>query len=300
MINCLLEQLSQRGDTIFTYKNKVYNLKQKLSDLHTAQSNSNTYFRGRYKNNKNQSGSQFHDNTSFNKSFNTEVSIDDAISPYSEPTKELVISSHKNMNNDNNSKSVENNIREFDLDTTVIIVDDTNKINDSEKRTKENQTGKAVVNKNKQKVFILADSIAKHIRGWEITKKLETIFWLQSQLHEGLREAKNNPDHIIFDVGTNDIPSEKTPQVMAQSIVDLAKTVANDSLQVTVPSIAPRNDQWSKKVYEVNKVLLNLCKDVNIPFISHSATEVKGNLNNSKLHLNIRGSRKLQENFVSI
>ena len=139
----------KRDDTIFSYKNQVYNLKQKLSDLHTAQSNSNTYFRGRYKNNKNQSGSQFHDNTSFNKSFNTEVSIDDAISPYSEPTKELVISSHKNMNNDNNSKSVENNIREFDVDTTVIIVDDTNKINDSEKRTKENQTGKAVVNKNK-------------------------------------------------------------------------------------------------------------------------------------------------------
>ena len=180
MIKCLLEQLLKRDDTIFSYKNQVYNLKQKLSDLHTAQSNSNTYFRGRYKNNKNQSGSQFHDNTSFNKSFNTEVSIDDAISPYSEPTKELVISSHKNMNNDNNSKSVENNIREFDVDTTVIIVDDTNKINDSEKRTKENQTGKAVVNKNKQKVFILADSIAKHIRGWEITKKLETIFWLQS------------------------------------------------------------------------------------------------------------------------
>ena len=124
MINCLLEQLSKRGDTIFTYKNKVNNSKQKLSDLHTAQSNSNTYFRGRYKSNKSQSGSQFHDNTSFNKSFNTEVSIDDAISPYSQPTKELVISSHKNMNNDNNSKSVENNFRECDVGTTVIIVDD--------------------------------------------------------------------------------------------------------------------------------------------------------------------------------
>ena len=40
MINCLLEQLSKRDDTIFSYKNQVYNLKQKLSDLHTAQSNS--------------------------------------------------------------------------------------------------------------------------------------------------------------------------------------------------------------------------------------------------------------------
>ena len=63
--------------------------------------------------------------------------------------------------------------------------------------------------------------------------------------------------------------------------------------------IVPRNDQWSRKVNEVNKVLLNLCKNVNIPFIIHSAIDAKGDLNdNSKLHVNIRGSRKLQENFV--
>ena len=77
------------------------------------------------------------------------------------------------MNNDNNSKNVENNMAESDVDTTEIIVDDTNKINDTEKRTKETQTGKLVVNNNKQKVFILGDSILKHIQGWEITKKLE-------------------------------------------------------------------------------------------------------------------------------
>ena len=63
------------------------------------------------------------------------------------------------MNDDNNSKSVENNITECDVVTTVI----NDKIDDSEKKTKENQTGKAVVNKNKEKVFILGDSIVKHI-----------------------------------------------------------------------------------------------------------------------------------------
>ena len=109
---------------------------------------------------------------------------------------------------------------------------------------------------------------------------------------------KKNHDDIIFHVGTNHVPSEKTPQVIAQSIVDLAKSVANDNLQVTVSSIVPRNDQWSKKAYEINKVLLNLCKDVNIPFISHSAIDAKRDLNNSKFDLNIRGSKKLQENFV--
>ena len=115
------------------------------------------------KSNKSQSGSEFHDNTSFNKSFNTEVSIDDVINSYSEPTKELVISSYKNMNNNNNSKSLENNIANCDVDTTVFIVNDANKIKDSEKRIKENQTGKPVFNKNKQKVFILGDSIIETV-----------------------------------------------------------------------------------------------------------------------------------------
>ena len=119
---------------------------------------------------------------------------------------------------------------------------------------------------------------------------------LKDYVKPSIRE--NNPDHIILHAGTNDVPPEKTPQVIAQSIVDLAKAVANDNFQVTVSSIVPRNDQWSKKVYEANKVLLNLCKDVNTPFTSHSAIDGKRNLNNSKLHLNIRGSRKLHENFV--
>ena len=124
-----------------------------MSDSHTAQSTSynsvdnndfmNKTDENNNKSNKSQSGSEFHDNTSFNKSFNTEVSIDDFINSYSEPTKELVISSYKNMNNNNNSKSVENNIAECDVDTTVFIVDDTSKIKDFEKIIKENQTGKA-------------------------------------------------------------------------------------------------------------------------------------------------------------
>ena len=166
-----------------------------------------------------------------------------------------------------------------------------------------------MVNKNKQKVFILGDSIVKHIQGWETTKKLDNkqkvdvrqfsgskISCMKDYVKPPIRE--NNPDHNIFHVGTNDFPSEKTPYVIAQSIVDLAKRVTNYNLQVTVSSIVPRNDQWSKKVYEVNKALLNLSKDVNIPFIIHNAIDAKRNLNNSKLDLNITGSRKLQENFV--
>ena len=62
---------------------------------------------------------------------------------------------------------------------------------------------------------------------------------MKDYLKPSIRE--NNPDHIIFHVGTNDVPSEKTPQVIAQSIADLAKSVTNDNLQVTVSSIVEYN-----------------------------------------------------------
>ena len=72
---------------------------------------------------------------------------------------------------------------------------------------------------------------------------------------------ENNPDHIIFHVGTNDVLSEKTPQVIAQSITDLAKIVTNDNLQVAVSGIIPWNDQWSKTMREKypNKEFFLVC-----------------------------------------
>ena len=49
-----------------------------------------------------------------------------------------------------------------------------------------------------------------------------------------------------------------------------------------------RGEVSEVKINEMNKVLLNLCKDVNIPFISHSAIDTKKDFNNSKLYLNIK------------
>ena len=59
-----------------------------------------------------------------------------------------------------------NHIAESGVNITEIIVDDTSKVNNTEKRTKENQAGKLVVNNNKKKVFILVDNIVKYIQGW--------------------------------------------------------------------------------------------------------------------------------------
>ena len=71
---------------------------------------------------------------------------------------------------------------------------------------------------------------------------------------------ENNPDHIIFHVGTNDIPTSKDPLAIAQSIVDLAKSVMTQDRGVTISGIIPRNDQWNSKIREVNDSLLACVK----------------------------------------
>ena len=110
---------------------------------------------------------------------------------------------------------------------------------------------------------------------------------------------KNNSDHIILHVGTNDIPTSKDPLAIVQSIVDLAKNVMTQDGSVTISGIILRNDQWNNKVREVNDSLARMCENDNISFIDHcKSIDPRKNLNNSKLHLNVKSSNKLRDNFV--
>ena len=68
---------------------------------------------------------------------------------------------------------------------------------------------------------------------------------------------------------------------------------------VTISRIIPRNDQWDNEVRKVNDSLTRMRENDNISFIDHSRSiDPRKNLNNSKLHLNIKASNKLRDNFV--
>ena len=68
---------------------------------------------------------------------------------------------------------------------------------------------------------------------------------------------------------------------------------------VTISRIIPRNDQWDNEVRKVNDSLTRMRENDNISFIDHSRSiDPRKNLNNSKLHLNIKASNKLRNNFV--
>ena len=105
-------------------------------------------------------------------------------------------------------------------------------INSVEKKMNNERTGKAL--SKEKRLFILGDSVIKHINGYEISGKLEncevfvrpchgtTIRCLKDHIKPVLRE---NLDEIIFRIGTNDLPSGKGNKDIAQAIINLAMSV---------------------------------------------------------------------------
>ena len=109
-----------------------------------------------------------------------------------------------------------------------------------------------------------------------------------------------NPEHIILHVGTNDLNSEKTASQIANSIIELALSLKNETNNIHVSLIVPRQDEFNNKANEVNLRLINMCDARNINCINHSNTiDPEKHLNESHLHLNKYGSINFSKNFAS-
>ena len=104
---------------------------------------------------------------------------------------------------------------------------------------------------------------------------------------------RKKPDHIALHVDTNDLVSDRPPDLIAKSIVDVASSMKNENHDVTVFNIIARADLFKEKANEVNDYLSKLCMERNIYLIDHSKTLTQ-HLNGSKLHLNRRGVPILQ------
>ena len=160
--------------------------------------------------------------------------------------------------------------------------------------------------KSKQ-VYILGDSIIKHVKGYTISSSLDNckvsvkdfpgarVPCMQDYVRAALKE---NPDHIIIHVGTNDLASNTSVEKVAESIINLASTLKSDSCSVAISSITVRNDKHRTKVAQVNRSLKRLCQEKNFDLINHEKTITERHLNGSKLHLNKRGTTIFSNNFT--
>ena len=109
-----------------------------------------------------------------------------------------------------------------------------------------------------------------------------------------------NSDHYILHVGTNDLCLDRSPELIAKSIIDLALTLKNESHDVSVSNIIVRNDSdtLNKKGCEANAVLMEMCKEKNIYLIDNSKKVKPQHINKGKSHLNQKGSRLLSNMFL--
>ena len=93
--------------------------------------------------------------------------------------------------------------------------------------TKPSDTNADVTNR----VFIIGDSIVKHIRGYELSQRVENckvfvksfsgakVRCMEDYIQPTLRET---PSHVILHVGTNDVTTKQDPQQIAESVINLA------------------------------------------------------------------------------
>ena len=102
---------------------------------------------------------------------------------------------------------------------------------------------------------------------------------------------RQNSDHFILHVGTNDLNTERSPEFIAKSIVDLATMLKGHSRDVSVSKIIVRTDKsnLNEKGYEVNAHLTETCKERKLYLINHSKKIKPNHLNQGKLQLNQKG-----------
>ena len=79
--------------------------------------------------------------------------------------------------------------------------------------------------KNEKSIFVIGDSMEKHLNGWEMSKKLNANCKMFVKTFSGAKTTcmhdyvkpwvRSSPDHFILHVGTNDLGSDKSPKEIA-------------------------------------------------------------------------------------
>ena len=135
------------------------------------------------------------------------------------------------------------------------------------KSNNERKKGKSVV--------ILGESMVKHLNSSEMSEKIKNCkIYVRSfpgakvQCMDDYKKPsiRDEPDHFIVHVGTNDLSSEVSSKSIEESIGDLAMSLKTESDDVSVSNIILRTDNSliNQNVSEVNSHFKNLCEKRNL------------------------------------
>ena len=157
--------------------------------------------------------------------------------------------------------------------------------------------------KDNKPVLIVGDSIIKHLNEYVIGGKTGNCNVYVRPSHGAKVRCmvdhtkpvmRDQPEHIIFHVGIDDIPLDKDEGNIAKLIVDLAMSAKSPTRDVSIFNIITRKDKHQHKAQEVNNHLKEIFKNL----IDHSKNIKQQHLNKSKLHITKRGTNILSTIFV--
>ena len=117
-----------------------------------------------------------------------------------------------------------------------------------ERETESTASGNAL-GKNVKEVFVEKTKITDIV-------ETQSQYNIKDDMKPSLRE---NPDHFVLHIGTNDLNSDRSPELIAKSITDVGSSLKNDSHDVSISSIVVRNDKFKEKAAQVNENLERLC-----------------------------------------
>ena len=161
------------------------------------------------------------------------------------------------MSNNNNNNNTSNNIKNNINDNINKISYNNNNINN---HVKSSDTNTDV----SDRIFIMGDSIVKHVRGYELSRKVENC------------------------------------KVYVKSFSGAKAMCMEDCMCMCMDNIKHhgKNDQYQRKVADVNRVLKENYREKKLQFLDHGNIITVRHLNASKLHLNKRGTEILSNVFA--
>lgn len=91
------------------------------------------------------------------------------------------------------------------------------------------------------------------------------------------------PDHMVIHIGSDNLPARKQTDNIAKDIVEIELTC-----DVSILNTVLRKEQYTKEEFMQKK----------LHYTGHSNTSKTRQLDGSTIHLNIKGTRVLFNNFV--
>ena len=155
--------------------------------------------------------------------------------------------------------------------------------------------------------MVIGDSIVKYLRSEELSSSDKSISIIR---HPGCSSedmvdyvkpvARKKPDTLINHVVTNDLTKGINAMKKVRKCVEVIRELDNtENIQIGFSCIIQRTDKdFINEIKETNVKLKNYCLGNGFIFVDNDNMN-ESCLNNSKLHLNKKGTQGLAKNIVS-